>query len=328
MIRFGVIGTNWITDRFLAAAKLVEDFELTAVYSRTQERAEIFAEKHQATYAYSDLTAFVSSDQFDAVYIASPTALHAEQAILCMENGKHAFVEKPFGSNEREVERMIEVARANQVLLMEGMKTTHMPNFEVLREQVKAIAPVRRFVGNFCQYSSRYDRYKAGEVANAFKPELSNGALMDIGVYVAYPMVVLFGEPEHVSANVIMLDSGVDGLGTMAIKYPELTADLMFSKITDSHVPSEIQGENGTIVIDKISDMQGLTRIDKDGTITNISVEQKQDTMFYEINHFVELIKAGQLESPINSFENSLATIKVLDQARKSIGLVFPADLK
>ena len=198
----------------------------------------------------------------------------------------------------------------------------------VSREQIKAIAPVRRFVGNFCQYSSRYDRYKEGEVANAFKPELSNGALMDIGVYTAYPMVALFGEPDHVSANVMMLDSGVDGLGTMAIKYPELTADLMFSKITNSHVPSEVQGENGTIVIDKISDMQGLTRIDKDGTITNISVEQKQETMFYEIDHFVELIKAGQLESPINSFENSLTTIKVLDQARKSVGLVFPADSK
>ncbi|HHU20535.1 MAG TPA: Gfo/Idh/MocA family oxidoreductase [Bacilli bacterium] len=133
MIRFGVIGTNWITDRFLAAAKLVEDFELTAVYSRTKERAEIFAEKHQATSVFSDLNDFASSDQFDAVYIASPTALHAEQAILCMENGKHAFVEKPFASNEREVGRMIEVARANQVLLMEGMKTTHMPNFGVLQ---------------------------------------------------------------------------------------------------------------------------------------------------------------------------------------------------
>lgn len=48
--------------------------------------------------------------------------------------------------------------------------------------------------------------------------------------------------------------------------------------------------------------------------------------MYYEINHFVELIKSGQLESPINSFEHSLNTIKVLDQARRSVGLVFPAD--
>lgn len=326
MIRFGVIGTNWITDRFLEAAGLVEDVKLTAVYSRSLDRAKAFATKHQAEYTFSDLQEFASSDQFDAVYIASPTSFHAEQAILCMENGKHAFVEKPFASNQREVEKMIEVSRKHQVLLMEGMKTTLLPNFNLLRDQINEIGPVRRFVANFCQYSSRYDRYKEGEVANAFKPEFSNGALMDIGVYTVYPMVTLFGMPDQVSANVIMLDSGVDGLGTMEIKYPELTADLMFSKITNSYIPSEIQGENGSIVIDKWSDMQRLTKIDRDGNTTDISVNQEKNTMYYEINHFVELIKSGQLESPINSFEHSLNTIKVLDQARRSVGLVFPAD--
>lgn len=193
-----------------------------------------------------------------------------------MENGKHAFVEKPFASNQREVEKMIEVSRKHQVLLMEGMKTTLLPNFNLLREQINEIGPVRRFVANFCQYSSRYDRYKEGEVANAFKPEFSNGALMDIGVYTVYPMVTLFGMPDQVSANVIMLDSGVDGLGTMEIKYPELTADLMFSKITNSYIPSEIQGENGSIVIDKWSDMQRLTKIDRDGNTTDISVNQEK----------------------------------------------------
>lgn len=328
MIRFGVIGTNWITDRFIEAASLVDDFEITAVYSRTEERATTFAEKHQAPHIYTDLKEFAESDQFDVVYIASPTSFHSKQAVLCMEHGKHAFVEKPFASNEEEVNQMVQAARANQVLLMEGMKTTHLPNFVVLQEQIKEIAPVRRFLANFCQYSSRYDRYKAGVVENAFKPEFSNGSLMDIGVYTAYPMVVLFGEPEDVSANVIMLDSGVDGSGTMTITYPEMTADLMFSKITNSYIPSEVQGENGTILIDEISDMQGLTRIDLDGTMTDISVEQKNETMYYEIAHFIELIKSGKLESPINSFENSLNTIRVLDQARQSVGLVFPADQK
>ncbi|MBU5593891.1 Gfo/Idh/MocA family oxidoreductase [Amphibacillus sp. MSJ-3] len=328
MIRFGVIGTNWITDRFLRAGMMLDDFKLTAVYSRTEEKAKEFAAKYQVKQTYTDLTEFAKSEAIDAVYIASPTALHCEQAIICMEEGKHVFVEKPFASNQSEVERMIAVARSCNVLLMEGMKTTHLPNFNVLKEEIKTIAPVRRFVANFCQYSSRYDRYKEGEVLNAFKPELSNGSLMDIGVYTAYPMVALFGMPEAVSANVIMLDSGVDGLGTMSIKYPELTADLMFSKITDSHIPSEIQGENGTIVIKKLSDLRQLTRIDKDGTITDLSVEQKDNTMYYEIKHFLDLLASNLRESPVNSFETSLNTIKVLDQARKSVGLVFPADLK
>ncbi|WP_440896567.1 Gfo/Idh/MocA family protein [Amphibacillus sp. Q70] len=328
MVRFGVIGTNRITDHFLQAGLTIDHFKLTTIYSRTEEKAKEFAAKYQVEHTYTDLIEFAKSEEMDAVYIASPTALHCEQAILCMKQGKHVFVEKPFASNQQEAERMIEVAQTNNVLLMEGMKTTHLPNFKVLQEQIEKIAPVRRFIGNFCKYSSRYDRYKEGEVLNAFKPELSNGALMDIGIYTAYPLVALFGMPETVTANVIMLDSGVDGLGTMSIKYPALMADLIFSKITDSHIPSEVQGENGSIVINKLSDMRQLTRIDKDGTITDISVEQKDNTMYYEIEHFMNLLYDGLRESPVNSFETSLNTIKVLDQARKSVGLVFPADLK
>ncbi|WP_067839088.1 Gfo/Idh/MocA family protein [Amphibacillus sediminis] len=326
MIRFAVIGTNWITDRFLDAGFLLDDFSLTAVYSRTEEKARAFAAKYQVAHTYTDLTIFANSSEFDAVYIASPTALHAEQAIVCMEAGKHVFVEKPFASNHAEAERMIAVAKANNVLLMEGMKTTHLPNFRVLKEQLAELGPIRRYLANFCQYSSRYDDYKRGIVHNAFKPELSNGALMDIGIYTAYPMVALFGAPKSVQATAYMLDSGVDGMGTMTVKYPELTAELIFSKITNSHVPSEIQGENGTIVIEKLSDMRKLTRIDNDGTITDLTVEQKEQTMYYEIKHFIQLLQADRRESDINTYQISLDTIKVLDQGRAAIGLVFPAD--
>ncbi|SEO04833.1 Predicted dehydrogenase [Amphibacillus marinus] len=326
MVRFGVIGTNWITERFLSAAAEVDDFQLTAVYSRTEKKAQAFAEQYQIAHTFTDLIEFAQSDRFDAVYIASPTALHASQSICCLENGKHVLVEKPIASNQAEFERMVEAAKSNQVLLMEALKTTHVPNFTVIKEQLERIGPVRRVVANFCQYSSDYDAFKEGIVLNAFKPELSNGALMDLGVYTAYPCVALFGEPESVHADVYLLSSGVDAHGTMTLKYPGLIVDLMFSKITTSRIPSEIQGERGTITIDKLSNMTGLTRIDMDGTSTDIAVYQKEATMYYELDHFVKLILAGQTESGTNSFATSRQTIRVLDRARASVGLVFPAD--
>lgn len=55
MIRFAIIGTNWITDRFLESAAEIEDFQLTAVYSRSAERAAEFAAKHNAEHTFSDL---------------------------------------------------------------------------------------------------------------------------------------------------------------------------------------------------------------------------------------------------------------------------------
>ncbi len=95
MIRFAVIGTNWITEELIKAAREIEDFALTAVYSRTEEKAKEFAAKHDIPHLFTDLGKMAQSDVFDAVYIASPNSFHAQQAILCMSHGKHVLCEKP-----------------------------------------------------------------------------------------------------------------------------------------------------------------------------------------------------------------------------------------
>ena len=107
MLRLGVIGTNWITDRFLDAAHQTGEWQLTAVYSRTKAKAQQFADKYEVETTYTRLSDFFESDAFDAVYIASPTALHATQAIQAMENKKHVLVEKPMASNVREAEKCL-----------------------------------------------------------------------------------------------------------------------------------------------------------------------------------------------------------------------------
>ncbi|MGP4040893.1 Gfo/Idh/MocA family protein [Gracilibacillus sp. D59] len=328
MIRFGVIGTNWITDRFIDGASKLGDFQLNAVYSRTEEKATEFASKYHIEHTYTDVHEFASSDSIDAVYIASPTALHSEHAIACMKGGKHVIVEKPFASNEQEVQAMIDTAKQTNVTLMEAMKTTHVPNFKLIQESLDKIGPVRRYVANFCQYSSRYDKYKEGMVLNAFKPELSNGSLMDIGVYCIYPMVALFGRPDRVKATAFILESGVDGEGTVTVDYPSLNGVCMFSKITNSSIPSEIQGEKGSIVIGKFSDMTEVKIVYKDGSEEVLDAGQEDNTMYYEAKSFIESIENNEIENKVNTWNNSLETIRVLDQARKEVGVVFPADKK
>lgn len=325
-MRFAVIGTNWITDRFLEAAQLVDDFQLTAVYSRTEQRAKEFASKYKVDTTYTSLEELANSNKVDVVYIASPTAFHAEHAITCMRGGKHVLVEKPLASNVKEAEKMIETAKEHQVLLMEAMKTTLVPNFAKVKENLDKIGPIRRYVANFCQYSSRYDQYKEGIVLNAFKPELSNGSLMDIGVYCLYPMIALFGEPLEVKANAFMLESGVDGEGTVLATYKDLIGVSMFSKITNSSLPSEIQGEKGSIVIGKLSDIEDIKIVYHDGTEEVIDTKQREETMYYETKAFIDTWKAGKLENEINSWDTSLQTMKLLDESRRQIGLVFPAD--
>ncbi|MCZ8512684.1 Gfo/Idh/MocA family oxidoreductase [Paenibacillus filicis] len=326
MVRFAVIGTNWITEQWIDAARELDEFALTAVYSRTEEQANAFADKHGIANRFTDLEEMARSDTFDAVYIASPNAFHANQAILCMNHGKHVLCEKPIASNTRELTAMVAAAETNGVLLMEAMKSTLMPNFRAVREHLPEIGQVRRYFASYCQYSSRYDAYKEGNVLNAFKPEFSNGALMDLGIYCIYPLVVLFGMPERIQAQGWMLGSGVDGEGSLLLKYKEMDAVIMYSKIAHSFLPAEIQGERATLVIDKINQPERVELRFRDGRMDDLTVLQSGKTMRYETEEFISLIRTGQRQSRVNSHANSLAVMSIMDEVRRQIGLVYPAD--
>jgi scyllo-inositol 2-dehydrogenase (NADP+) len=327
-VRFGIIGTNWITESFIQAASMVEEFTLAAVYSRSKEKAEAFAQKYKAEHIFTSLTEMAESDLIDAVYIASPNSLHAEQSILFLNNKKHVLTEKAFASNVKEAEAMISAAKENNVLLMEALKTTMLPNFKSIQENIHKIGKVRRAFASYCQYSSRYDAYKEGNILNAFKPEFSNGALMDIGVYCIYPMVALFGKPQSVKASSYMLESGVDGEGSIILTYEEMDIVLMYSKITNSLIPSEIQGEDGNILIDQMNTPKKIEIAYRNGEREDVSVQQKEEAMYYEAKEFIETILAGKSESTINSLDLSLAVTEVMEEVRKQTGIVFPADEK
>jgi predicted dehydrogenase len=209
---------------------------------------------------------------------------------------------------------------------MEAMKSTLLPGFTAIQEHLPRLGVIRRYFANYCQYSSRYDAYKAGNILNAFKPEFSNGALMDLGVYCLYPLVALFGKPDTVKATGVMLESGVDGEGSIVLQYGTMDAVVMYSKITHSALPSEIQGEDGSIVIDKISEVSKVELQPRGGGAEDLSRPTAGKLMMYEAKEFIELIQAGRTESTVNSLAKSLAVLEIMDEARRQIGLVYPAD--
>lgn len=334
-IRFGVIGTNFITDWVIAGAKQDERFELVAVCSRTQERANEFAAKYDIPYTFTSLEEMAASPLIDAVYIATPNYLHASQSILCMKHGKHVLCEKPMASNAYEVKQMIAASRQYGVTLMEAMKPTLTPNFHVLREALPKAGVIRRYFASYCQYSSRYDKFKEGIVLNAFKPELSNGAMMDIGVYTVYPMVVLFGRPNKISASGVVLSTGTDGQGAVNFEYEGMNATVLYSKIANSSLPTEIEGEDGNFMLDKINQINRVTwqarpvASSGKGPLTpveDISAVTDKDEYYYEVAEFINLVQAGKLESEVNSHENSLITIEIIDEVRRQLGVSFLAD--
>lgn len=327
MLRFATIGTNFITDRFLEAAQKVEGLVHEAVYSRQRESGERFARKYGVEKCYTSLQEMAEDPQIEAVYIASPNAFHFEQAVLMMEHGKHVLCEKPAASNLRELEKMRETAQKNHVIFLEAMRSVYGPGLDEIENHLAELGTIRKVQFSFCQYSSRYDKFKNGIIENAFNPQLSNGALMDIGVYCVHPLVRLFGRPEVVEGHSIFLENGVDGAGVVLAGYPGMQAVLNYSKITDSPSGGEIQGEEGIMWIDRIEDTRKILIQKRNGEKKEILIEKEKNNMYYEVYTWKELVESADEKRADEAYvKYSAMELEFMDLARKKMGIRFPAD--
>ncbi len=324
MIRFAIIGTNWITHSFCRAAHETGKLQLAAVYSRSLDKARDFADQYHTCAVYDDLEQMAANPDIDAVYIASPNSLHASQAELFLNQGKHVIGEKPLASTIREVENLIATAKANNVVLFEAMKTCYLPNFQVCRKALPSLGKLRRAHLTFCQYSSRYQKYLNGENPNTFNPAFSNGSLMDIGIYPLSFAMALFGKPDSVKASGSLLDSGVDAHGSLMLDYGGFEVLITHSKVSNGFALSEIQGEKGALLIGHISNCDKVIFAKKGEPLKDLTKPQFENTMQYEAAVFTRLVEVNQVEH--SGLERARMVSEVLTEARKQVGVVFPAD--
>ena len=147
---------------------------------------------------------------------------------------------------------------------------------------------------------------------------------MDIGFYCLASAVALWGEPRAVHASASLLDSGVDAQGTVILSYAGFDVTLHHSKVSDSTLPSEIQGEAGALVIEKISECQKLSFIPRGGKAQDLTQPQHINTMLYEAEAFAHLVENNQVVHP--GLEVSRITARLLSEIRRQTGVVFPAD--
>jgi len=324
MIRFAVVGTNWITRQFVDAAHETGKLKLTGVYSRSLEQAEHFASDYPVEHLFTSLDALAQSESIDAVYIASPNSLHFSQTALFLRHKKHVICEKPLASNLQEVEAAIAIARENGVVLFEAFKTGALPNFQLLQQSLPKVGKLRKVFFNYCQYSSRYPRYLNGENPNTFNPAFSNGSIMDIGFYCLASAVALWGEPQSVQATASLLPSGVDGHGVAVLNYGDFSVTLQHSKVSDSSLASEIQGEDGALVIEHLSECQRVSFVPRGGKPQEITQPQHINTMLYEAELFAQRVDDNAVNHA--GLEVSRITAKLLTEIRRQTGVVFPAD--
>lgn len=313
MVNFAIIGSSSISEKFIDALKSTKECNVYALLSREINRGKEFAKKFNIEKVYTNIEELLNDSKIDAVYIASPNGKHFEQAKLSLEAKKNVICEKPIVPTVKEFDILKELALKNKVTLMEAMRPTTNPNFKIIKDNLYKIGDVRQILVKYCQYSSRYDLLKNGEVTNIFNKELAGGSLYDIGVYPLYFTLAMFGEPKEYFGYNFLLSSGVDGCGSILLKYEDKIANISYSKITHEQSQSEILGENGSIIINKVSHVKGITIKYRDGREEKLGIELYENDMRYEIEEFIKLIKIGEVESKLNSFTTSRKCVEIME---------------
>lgn len=320
-IRLGTVGTGKIVHQLAAAARETEGVSLSLVYSRREESGRAFADAAGVRQVVTDFAAFLASPKIDAVYIASPNALHFEQAMAALRAGKHVLLEKPATVTLAQYESLEAEASARGLVLLEAMRPLHDPMLPLIRRTLPRLGAIRRVHLEYCQYSSRYDRFKAGELPNAFNPALSNAALMDIGVYPIALLVALFGLPNSFSSRSLLLRGGFEGAGELICEYDGMLAAISYSKITDSAAPSVITGEGGSLVLDRVSTPRTLTLHLRGASPERLPYVPQENNMVHELCDFRDQIRGTPSREPFSEYTRH--ALRLIESVRERNGIRF-----
>lgn len=331
VLKVGTIGTSWITQQFIDAVLASDDYELAAIYSRDVAKATAINEKNGTTAAtFDDLEAFFVSD-FDVVYIASPNSKHYQQILMAIDYGKHIIVEKPVVISPAQFEVVYSKLRQHpNVKLFEAARHIHQENFKKLTAQVKAMDTIQGATFVYNKYSSRFDDFLAGKNPNVFNPDFAGGAIEDLGIYPLYAAIALFGMPKDSQYFATKLSNGIDGRGTVILRYTNFDVTLIFGKNSNSYLASEIYGLQDSIVIDSIAELTSILYHHNPMEAEQIADLPHENPLLAEISVFAPII--NDFDNHIDEYRDLLMLSQrvntVLYHLRQTAGIKFPADLE
>jgi len=327
MINFAVIGTGWITDSFIKGAQATDAWKLVAVYSRKEETGKKFGFVYDVTTVHTSLESLAGDSNVHAVYIASPNSFHYEQAKSMLNAKKHVILEKPTTSTVAEFENLCSVAKSNGVHLIEAFRHIQEVNFKVLKSNLSKLGPIYGASLNYATYSSRYSNVLNGETPNIFSLEFSGGSLVDIGVYPICMAVALFGKPKSQTYKPVIIATGVDGGGVVVLNYEKFAVSINQSKCYASKAPTEFYGQNGTFVLNAVTDIDRVDFLNAKSKKTEELAQQKAElNLQEEAVEFARIINEDDREAAKKLEEISRIIINITTDLRKQNGIVFKVE--
>ncbi|MGB0100962.1 MAG: Gfo/Idh/MocA family oxidoreductase, partial [Nocardioides sp.] len=314
---------------------LVPDAELVAVGSRRPESAEAFAAEHGGAdvTAYGSYEELAAAPDVDVLYIATPHALHLDNARLAFEAGKHVLCEKPLTLDTAEATEMVRLAGEHDRFLMEAMWTACHPAILALRERLRSgDLGVPRHL-----HAELGFRVDAPADDRMLDPSLGASALLDMGIYPLTFAQLMLGEPEELRASAD-LARGIDLDVAMVGRYAGgALATLTASMTSWSSRSAAIATDRGRIDVDDFHHPSRMTftaytdggsndTVDL-GRPVPIEVREPVIGRGYgnEIAEVGRCLEAGLRESPLVPHAQTLSLLRQMDDVRSQVGVAFPS---
>lgn len=322
-IKWGIIGLGNIAHQFAKDLMLIEDAELTAVASRNLDKASAFAEKYDCKKAYDSYDAIINDAEIDILYIATPHNSHAALTIKALQNKKHVLCEKPIALNYNDALQMIKASKENNTFFIEAFWTRFNPSFREAFSKIKngEIGEVKYINADFAFYAEELE----GKGNRKTDIELGGGSLLDIGVYPLFLCYVVLGIPSEILAKSNFHQSGADLQTSMILQYDSAQAILHSSFVSTSNIKATINGTKGRINLNTLWHQTQSYTLTIDEQEQEIVLPTNGKGFTYEIEECHICINENRIESKLWSHQNSLDLIKMVDEVRNQIGLVYPA---
>ncbi len=322
--RWGILATGGIAHAFAHDLR-VAGRTVTAVGSRRQSAADAFAAEFDIPRAYGSYEDLVADPDVDIVYVSTPHPLHAENAILALEAGKHVLVEKPFTLTAAQARRVRDVARERGLLVMEAMWTRYLPHMVRVRELVRsgALGEIRAVFADHTQRISSDPAHRLNAL------ELGGGALLDLGIYPVSFAWDILGAPISATASARLSDTGADAEIATILTHRggALSTSLSSSRAVGPNVAT-ILGTQARIEIDAVwYSPTSFRLISHDGSVLEEYVSKVDGRgMQFQALAAEEILAAGETDSTLLPIDESVAIMELLDELRAQVGVRYPGE--
>jgi predicted dehydrogenase len=223
MIRTGLVGFGFGGRVFHATLlSSVDGLELTAVVERSSDNA---AQRYPGIHTYRTLEEMLADSSLSLIVVTTPNGTHFDVARQALEAGKSVVVDKPMCATSSEIAQLMELATTRGLLLAPYHNRRWDSDFQTVQKLLREGS-----LGRVVHLDSFFDRWRPVSTARAWKddPAAGGGLLLDLGPHLADQALVLFGQPEAVSADVLRERDG-DGANdsfVMRLRYPAFSITL------------------------------------------------------------------------------------------------------